>query len=135
MNDTDARRSIPVEQMRRWYQDECELSSIRRVCDLAGVGRTTLHKFVAGETMPHPRVRRLLGLYYMRHMGRSAIAPQREALDLLVSGLPDAYRDVTVRDVLGILSLAHVASGGQRPTWIDLLQGEDYGAEPAASGD
>ncbi len=67
--DKDARRAIPVEQLRRWYQDQCELTSIRHVCNAVGIGRTTLHKFVAGETIPHPRIRRMLALYYVSRTG------------------------------------------------------------------
>ncbi|HST60798.1 MAG TPA: hypothetical protein VLK84_19005 [Longimicrobium sp.] len=67
--DKDARRAIPVEQLRRWYQDQCELTSIRDVCTDVGIGRTTLHKFVAGETIPHPRNRRMLALHYVKRVG------------------------------------------------------------------
>jgi transcriptional regulator with XRE-family HTH domain len=58
-------RTIPEEVLRDFYTDQIELSTLKQVADRAGIGRTTLHNFMNGSS-PHPRTRRLLGLYYLR---------------------------------------------------------------------
>ncbi|WP_420125279.1 hypothetical protein [Longimicrobium sp.] len=102
-------RTVPVEVIRRFAQDETELTSIRHVAGEVGLGRTTLHKFVAGETVPHPRVRRLLALWYLRRNadanGAHAVRPDSWALvSLLASScVPDDLRADAAREILDVL--------------------------------
>ncbi|MBV9109638.1 MAG: hypothetical protein JO306_09560 [Gemmatimonadetes bacterium] len=63
-----AYRTIPEDVLREFYRDQIELSSLKEVAARAGIGRTTLHSFMNGSS-PHPRTRRLLGLYYLRLQG------------------------------------------------------------------
>lgn len=69
--DAEAIRRVPVELLRRWCQDRVELSSVRDVATRAGVGRNTLSQFVLGETIPHPRVQRLLAIHMVAETGLS----------------------------------------------------------------
>lgn len=100
-------RIVSVEAIRRLAQDETELTSIRRVAAEVGLGRTTLHKFVAGETMPHPRIRRLLALWYLRRQGQPAhddpVQPYAAALEVLLACVPDDDRASAAADVLNVL--------------------------------
>jgi hypothetical protein len=119
-------RTVPVEAIRRFAQDETELTSIRHVAAEVGLGRTTLHKFVAGETMPHPRVRRLLALWYLRRHGQAAedetVRPYVSALEILLSGVPGDTRSRAAEDVLDVLERGYAATGGERPSWLDALR-------------
>lgn len=67
--DVETIREADVELLRRWCQDQVELSSIRKVASRAEVGRNTLQQFVSGETMPHARVRRRLTLLMVAETG------------------------------------------------------------------
>lgn len=117
-------RAVPVEDLRRFARDQAELTSIRQVAAEVGLGRTTLHKFIAGETMPHPRIRRLLALWYLRRhvpaADDAAVRPYRSALDVLLSGLPDEARPRAASDVLDVLARGHAP--GERPAWLDALR-------------
>jgi hypothetical protein len=86
-----AYREVPVEVMRAWYQDQQELSSIRAICQEAGIGRTTLHNVICDGTNPHPRVRRLLAIHYLKTTGAGdpAVAIARDALPKLLPGIPE----------------------------------------------
>lgn len=59
-------RAVPLYLLREFYMDMVELTSLRSVASAAGITRSTLHKFVADGSVPHPRTRRLLALYYLQ---------------------------------------------------------------------
>lgn len=118
-------RAVPVETLRAWYVDECELSSVRRVAATAGIGRTTLWKFIAEEAEPQPRTRRLLGLYYMRARGsvdEQRAADAHTALTILAGYFPEEHRPAFVRDVLGTLERGFTDAGVEPPTWLERLR-------------
>lgn len=126
-------RRVPVEDLRRFAQDETELTSIRHVAAEVGIGRTTLHKFVAGETMPHPRVRRLLAMWYLRRHGNAdeseAIRPEESAGSQEARGrAADDVPDTGERAVVP-------ATGG--PSWfhaVHAFRGRSGRASPADAG-
>jgi hypothetical protein len=133
-------RAVPVEAMRRFAQDQAELTSIRQVAAEIGLGRTTLHKFVAGETMPHPRVRRLLALWYLRRQGHAAgddvaVRPYASALQILLGGVPEDVRERTTAEVLDVLERGY-ATAGEPPAWLDALRAtsneDEDGGTPGA---
>lgn len=74
-----AYRTIPLEVLRGFYADQVELTSLAQVAARAGLGRSTLHSFLAGAK-PHRRTLRLLGLHYLKARDTS---PHSEALQLL----------------------------------------------------
>jgi hypothetical protein len=121
-------RSVPVEELRRFVQDQSELTSIRQVAAEIGVGRTTLHKLVAGETMPHPRVRRLIGLWYLRRTREArqqkSIGPYAAAMEILLSSLPDDARRAAAAELLELLEKGYEESGAERPDWLDALRAQ-----------
>lgn len=63
-------RAVPLYLLREFYMDMVELTSLRDVASAAGIRRSTLRNFVAG-TIPHPRIRRLLALYYLQTIGNA----------------------------------------------------------------
>jgi hypothetical protein len=65
----DEHRTVPLHVLREFYRDMVELTSIRSVASAAGISHSTLHTFVADETVPHPRNRRKLALYYFQASG------------------------------------------------------------------
>lgn len=93
-------RAIPLDTLRAFVLAESERSSLRGVAERSGVGRTTLHHFLYRGTRPHPRIRRLLALYYTREAGPAADA---SACEVLLSGLPADRRADAVAELLAFL--------------------------------
>jgi len=118
-------REVPLYVLREWYINEVELSAIRTVAAESGVGRTTLHKFVAGETSPHPRIRRLLAMHYLRQRdaGRDE-QNARAGLQILAAYLPEEARAGFVVQALDVLDRGYVEWGLPVPEWIDRLRAE-----------
>lgn len=82
--------------LRAYAQAETERSSMRVVAERIGMGRTTLYSFLAG-TNPHPRVRRLLALWYLRETGGEQV--DADACAALLSALPPAEHEQAVLEL------------------------------------
>lgn len=120
-----AHRSVDVEEMRRYAQDQVELTSIRHIAAEAGLGRTTMHKFVAGETMPHPRVRRLLGLWYLnatRGTAGAAATQPETALNVLAGYFPAEVRPRLIHSLLDQMEQLAGEIGGEPLDWIAYIR-------------
>jgi hypothetical protein len=119
-------RSVPVEVLREFARTQSELSSIRTIAEDAGVGRSTLHKFITAGTTPHPRVRRLLALWYLRRMSGldelELVRPYVAALDVLFGDVPDPARVRATRGVLDSVERAYAEIGEESPRWIEVLR-------------
>jgi hypothetical protein len=92
-------RAISLEAIRTFALAACERSSVREIGEQIGVGRTTLHNFVRGITMPHPRIRRLLALWYVRAAG----AVEVDMCDTLLSLLPTDRRSDALNELQAFL--------------------------------
>jgi hypothetical protein len=119
-------RDVPIEAVRELARDHAERSSLRHLAPEIGLGHSTLHNFLNGAA-PHPRVRRLLGLWYLRMTGGAAaddesVQPYASALEMLLAGVPDDSRARAASDVLDVLERGHAAGGGKRPAWLDTLR-------------
>lgn len=119
-------RSVPVEVLREFVRDQSELSSVRQVAAEIGLGRTTLHSFLAGETTPHPRVRRLIALWYLQKVQETgeleAVRPYAAALEILLSHIPPERRRAAEQEVLDALAQTHAQSNTTPPRWLELLR-------------
>jgi hypothetical protein len=119
-------RTVPLEVLREFARSQAELSSIRLVAEDAGVGRSTLHKFITAGTMPHPRVRRLLGLWYLRRLEgfdeTELVRPYVSALETLVGDVPEPSRGRVTTDVLDSVDRGYSASGEETPRWVQALR-------------
>lgn len=119
-------RDVPTDAVRDLAREHAERSSLRLLAPEIGVGHSTLHNFLGGAA-PHPRVRRLLGLWYLRVTGGSPeefkLRPYVAALDLL---LEDVHESARARARLTLLECVsdHVygASGGESPDWLAVLR-------------
>jgi hypothetical protein len=120
-----AYRTVPVEVLREFVRSQAELSSLRYVAEDAGVGRSTVHKFITAGTMPHPRVRRLLALWYLRRLeGVNEIEflrPYVSALDVLLAEVAEPSPDVTLT-VLEGMAKGFENAGEQTPRWLQVLR-------------
>ncbi|HEX6369795.1 MAG TPA: hypothetical protein VF006_12825 [Longimicrobium sp.] len=120
-----------MDVLRDFARTQTEITSIRQVADDVGVGRSTLHKFILGRTAPQPRVRRLLGLWYLERVDTAldmdVARPYTNALDTLLAGLPEAQRTGTAGKLLADLEGGWAETGAPRPRWLELLR-EDDGA-------
>jgi hypothetical protein len=119
-------RAVPLEVLREFARSQAELTSIRLVAEDAGVGRSTLHKFITAGTMPHPRVRRLLALWYLRRMGgvdeTELVRPYVSALEVLVGEVPEQTRMRVTMHVLDSVDQGYTDAGEETPRWINALR-------------
>ncbi|HEX6038010.1 hypothetical protein [Longimicrobium sp.] len=117
---------MPLEVVREFARSQAELSSIRHVAEDAGVGRSTIHKFISAGTMPHPRVRRLLALWYLRRLSGvdelELIRPYSSALEVVFGELPEPFRGRAMLDVLDDVDRAYVDAGEETPRWVKALR-------------
>jgi hypothetical protein len=102
-------RAIPLDTLRAFVLAESERSSLRDVAEQAGVGRTTLRNFICAETTPHPRIRRLLALWYVREAGA---ARALDACEALLSALPVDRRTAAATDLYAFVRELHRTYGG-----------------------
>lgn len=118
-------RAVPLEVLRDFVRSQAELSSIRQVAAEVGLGRTTLHSFINEETNPHPRVRRLLGLWYLQKLEQApdidVARPYVSALEILLSEVPEERRRAAQQSLLELLTETH-AEAGEAPRWLELLR-------------
>ncbi len=119
-------RKVPIEVLREFALAQAELTSLRAVAEDAGVARSTLHKFTHEGTMPHPRIRRLLALWYLRRASAEEVAsilrPWRAAVDKLLADLPEQERQSAERELISAVEVIHDRRG-ERPRWLELLAG------------
>jgi hypothetical protein len=127
-------RDVPIDEVRELARDHAERTSLRQLAPEIGLGHSTLHNFLSGAA-PHPRVRRLLGLWYLRVTGGSAedfsLRPYAAALDVLLAEVPAESRGRAAGEVLDVLERGYAASGAGIPPWLAALRAR--GAE--GSGD
>lgn len=118
-------RSIPVEVLRDFARVQAEITSIRRAADEVGLSHSAFHNFALGRTAPQPRVRRLLGLWYLRKQkelpGIDLIRPYTAALTILLSAVPEPYRANAETETVGALCSIYEECGVPRPAWLDVL--------------
>jgi hypothetical protein len=103
-------RAIPLDTLHAFALAELERSSLRAVAERAGVGRTTLHGFLYRGRKPHPRVRRLLALWYWSETG--GVEVDRHACEALLSALPADRREAAVAELQAFVLELHRTYGG-----------------------
>lgn len=121
-------RGIPTEVLRDFARSQTEASSIRSVADEVGLSHSALHKFVTGRTNPQPRVRRLLGLWYLDKVEQAhdidVARPYAAALEILLSEIPHDRRGAAEQEVLSMLAQVHTPAGEPPPRWLELLRSQ-----------
>ena len=126
-------RAVPLEVVREFARTRTELSSIRLVAEDAGVGRSTLHKFIAAGTMPHPRVRRLLALWYLRRLEgvdeMELVRPFASALGILLGDVPGTSQERVRLSILDSIEEGCTAVGEEGPRWVAVLRARLLGVE------
>lgn len=119
-------RGVPLATLREYARDRAEQSSLRQVASDVGVGRGTLQNFIRGETSPHPRVKRLVALWYLRERVRDAeaatVEPYEAALEVMVGALPDAGKRQAGLTVVEIVERVHALLGVAVPPGLAALR-------------
>jgi hypothetical protein len=119
-------RKVPLEVVREFARSQSELSALRTMAEDAGVGRSTLHKFITAGTMPHPRVRRLLALWYLRRLSGveelELVRPYRSALEVLIDDVPEPSRQRVTMNVLESIEQGYTSLGEEAPLWVSVLR-------------
>ncbi len=118
-------RDVPIDAVRELARDHAERTSLRQLAPEIGLGHSTLHNFLGGAA-PHPRVRRLLGLWYLRVTGGSAdhfsLRPYVSAMDVLLAEVPAELRGRAAAEVLDVLERGYRESGADIPAWLHALR-------------
>lgn len=119
-------RAVPVETLREFARDRAELTSVRQVAAEVGLGRTTLHNFISEDTTPHPRVRRLLALWYLREKEKeqAGFSPETytSALGVLFGDLPPQDRAQAMATLLQSVVAMYENMGVPLPPGLADLQ-------------
>lgn len=120
-------RAVPLDILREFVRSEAEILSVAHVAEDAGVGRSTVYKFMSdGTSCPQPRVRRLLARWYLRRRDGidelELIRPYMRALDVLLVDVPETERPGVTMDVLVSIRKAVAAHGEEAPRWLDPLR-------------
>lgn len=103
-------RAIPLETLRERARRACEKCSIRAVAAEMGLGRTTLHNFVNEGTKPHPRVRRLVALWFVAQPDDGEV--EADACEILLAALPATARGRAHEDLISFVRELHRRYGG-----------------------
>jgi AcrR family transcriptional regulator len=127
-------RAVPVETLREFARDRAELTSVRQVAAEAGLGRTTLRNFLTRDTTPHPRVRRLLALWYLSEKAKAQKPFSQEdyvsAFDILLEQLPDDHRARATAALVEELVATYVNAGVEIPPALAELRERDVDPAP-----
>lgn len=120
-------RAVPLDVLREFTRSLAEMSSIRHVAEDAGVSRSTLHKFITAGTTPHPRVRRLLALLYLRRAAGvdelEIVRPYASALDVLLGDVPEPLLQTVTLNVLRAVGEVFPPDGEhEAPRWLEALR-------------
>ncbi|HEX6369793.1 MAG TPA: hypothetical protein VF006_12815 [Longimicrobium sp.] len=90
------------------------------------IALTTLHSFVSSETTPHPRIRRVIALWYLDWQQTAPdmdlVRPYAAALDMLTEGMPERQREGALEIVLDGLELGFGGDGESPPRWVEALR-------------
>lgn len=127
-------RAVPIETLREFARDRAELTSVRQVAAEAGLGRTTLRNFLTRETTPHPRVRRLLALWYLSEKAKEPKPfPQEDyvsAFAILLESLPDEHRTQATAALIERLAAMHASAGVEIPPGLAALREQGVAPQP-----
>jgi hypothetical protein len=127
-------RAVPVETLRAFARDRAELSSVRQVAAEVGLGRTTLHNFISEDTTPHPRVRRLLALWYLGEKAKAENTPSPQtyasALAVLLEGVPAEQQAHAMASLIERIATMHADAGVPLPPGLAELQNRGADNEP-----
>jgi hypothetical protein len=120
-------RDVPLEVLRDFARTWAEDTFIRQVAAEIGMGRTTLHSFINGETTPHPRIRRRIALCYLAWLqtpppDMDLVRPFVAALDVLIAGLPEHRREATITILLEGLESGYAGDDAPPPRWLEALR-------------
>jgi hypothetical protein len=127
-------RDVPLEVLREAVRSLAEASSLRAVAEDAGVGRSTVHTFASGRTIPHPRVRRRLSLWYLRRVDGldelELLRPYVAALDVLLADATDPVREDVTLDLLRAMENRYSGAGLDAPRWVTIMRARITRARP-----
>jgi hypothetical protein len=102
-------RRVPLATLRGRARRACERRSVRAVAAEMGVGRTTLRNFVYEGTTPHPRVRRLVALWFVSQPADREV--EEDACEILLAAVPAASRALAQEELIIFVKELHQQYG------------------------
>lgn len=124
MEDVTSRDSeVELEVLRAFARERVETSSVRKIAADVGCNPSTLHKFITSESVPYPRLRRLLTVWYHTEASPGSRAGPEGSkhvagLALLTAHLSPGLRPAAGRALLAALAHFHASTGTQAPGWL-----------------
>lgn len=121
-------QAVDLEELRRFARERCKYVSLRAMAMEVGIGRTTFHKFIAGDTSPQPPIRHRLHVWYHAHANGEAARKVRAVAEVL-DGLPHALLHIGADKILDVVEEAHRNANVAVPAWILFARNESWRAD------
>lgn len=124
MEDTTSRDpDVELEVLRAFARERVETSSVRKIAADIGCNPSTLHKFITTESIPYPRLRRLLTRWYHAEASPASRAgpegsEHMAGVALLTAHLSPGLRPAAGRALLAALAHFHASTGTTAPAWL-----------------
>lgn len=114
--DEPKEKAIRLDEIRRFAQEQIQVTSLRQVSRDVGMSPTGLMGFLEGA-VPYSKTRIRLEKWYRRMTtsGAPTAIEAAAALRVLTQGLSPAKRNHVADALVGALTYSH---GGNRPDWV-----------------
>ncbi len=114
---------VDLEVLRAFARERVETASVRKIAADVGCNPSTLHKFITTESVPYPRLRRLLtGWYHAEASPAPKVGPETSAhvagIALLTAHISPGLRPAAGRALLSALAHFHASTGTPAPGWL-----------------
>ena len=119
-------RAALVERVRAWVEVRLQQASLRELANEIGIAKSTIDKFVTGETTDPDKTWPNLRHWYLqdRQLRRASMHdPESMALLFLTTleNVPGRYRTWAIRSTVDHLRALHREAHAPEPEWLDLL--------------
>ena len=119
-------RAALVERVRAWVEVRLQETSLRDLADETGIAKSTIDKFVRGNTVPDNRTWPKLRLWYLQdRQARRASMHDPESMALLflttLENIPARARTSAIRSMVDYLRMLHREASAPEPEWLDVL--------------
>ncbi len=120
---TSPQPEVELRTLRGFARERVEVASVRKVADDIGCNPSTLHKFTTTESVPYPRLRRLLTTWYHEEASpapeaRPETSTHEAAIASLTTHISPGLRPAAGRALLAALAQFHASTGTQAPVWL-----------------
>lgn len=121
MDGSDRKRELGVEELRRRVDAAVRVSSLRTVAMQAGIGKTALHRFIVGRSIPFNRTRTRLEQWYLASGAAEPLAGLLSvdvAMHALTRHLPPGVQGAVRGEIAAVVARETLIHGAELPAWL-----------------